>query len=112
MTAVDDRPGWIATRYRPRARIVQVVAGGRLERLNRPQLAAALRAAVLGGHAAVEVDIALVTLIDPAILRALLEARALAAEHGCAFRVVNPTGLPARILDATGTRATLCGPPR
>lgn len=110
MVMDDDRTGWITVRNRQASRTVLVVAGGRLERLNRPQLAAALQAAIAGGPDAVEVDIGRATLIHPAILRALLDARDLAAERGCGFRVLDPTGLPARILEATGTRAALCGP--
>jgi anti-anti-sigma regulatory factor len=109
MAAAEDRAGWITMSHREYTRTVLVVAGGRLERLNRPQLAAALRTAIAGGPDAVEVDIGRATLIDPAILRALLDARELAAEHGCRFRVLTPTGLPARVLEATGTRAVLCG---
>ncbi|MFI5914256.1 STAS domain-containing protein [Dactylosporangium sp. NPDC051541] len=96
-------------RNRADGRSVLVVAGGRLERLNRPQLAAALRTAIAGGAADVEVDIGRATLIHPAIVRALLDARELAAAHRCRFRVRDPTGLPARVLELTGTRATLCG---
>jgi anti-anti-sigma regulatory factor len=109
MASADDRAGWVTTLHRQDNRTVLVAAGGRLERLNRPQLAAALRTAIAGGPDAVEVDIGRATLIDPAILRALLDARALAAEHGCRFRVLAPTGLPARVLEVTGTRAALCG---
>jgi len=110
MATGDDRAGWITVRSRPRSHTVLVVAGGRLERLNRPQLSAALRSAIAAGPGAVEVDIGRATLIDPAILDALLDARDLAAEQGCGFRVLDPTGLPARVLEATGTRAVLCGP--
>ncbi|WP_433606827.1 STAS domain-containing protein [Dactylosporangium sp. CA-139114] len=110
MATGDDRAGWITTRNRPESHTVLVVAGGRLERLNRPQLAAVLRAAIASAPSAVEVDIDRATLIDPAIVRALLDARDLAAEYGCGFRVLDPTGLPARILEATGTRAALCDP--
>jgi anti-anti-sigma regulatory factor len=110
MATADDRAGWISTRNRPDGRTVLVVAGGRLERLNRPQLAAALRTAIAGGAGVVEVDIGRATLIHPAIVRALLDARDLAVAHGCRFRVLAPTGLPARVLEATGTRAALCDP--
>ncbi|WP_433220224.1 STAS domain-containing protein [Dactylosporangium sp. CS-047395] len=110
MATGDDKAGWITTRNRPQSRTVLVVAGGRLERLNRPQLAAALRTAIEGDYDSVEVDIDHATLIDPAILRALLDARDLAAEYGRGFRVRHPRGLPARILDATGTRHALCDP--
>ncbi|MFB9412384.1 STAS domain-containing protein [Dactylosporangium matsuzakiense] len=109
MATGDDRPGWISVRRRPDGRSVLVVAGGRLERLNRPQLAAALHAAITGGAADVEVDIGRATVIDPAIVRALLDARELAAVRGCRFRVRDPTGLPARVLERTGTRVALCG---
>jgi anti-anti-sigma factor len=50
------------------------------------------------------IDLAEVTFCDSTGLGALLEAQAVATDHGTALWVINPTGMTRKVLQATGLR--------
>ncbi|GAA4249184.1 STAS domain-containing protein [Dactylosporangium darangshiense] len=111
MMPFEVRSGWITVRPGSAPdQVLHLVAGGRLDRLDRTRFLDALTAAVTTGRSAVELDVERVTLVDVAVVRILLEARRIAAAHGCVFRLIRPVGRFALILDLTGTRAKLCEP--
>jgi anti-anti-sigma factor len=84
-------------------------ATGEFDRDNCDQFPAAVRVALAGYCGDIVLDLAGVTFIDAATVRALLSCREAAAAHGCDLWVLNETGVPARVLEMTGARARLAG---
>jgi anti-sigma B factor antagonist len=57
------------------------------------------------------IDLAEVTFCDSTGLGALLEAQAVAAEHGTALWVINPNGMTRKVLQVTGLHDLLTAAP-
>jgi anti-anti-sigma regulatory factor len=113
MVADHDRRGWIGVLdANTRNNASRLLAVGEFDAGDRAHLAAKLRAAVTAGPHTVELDLGLVTLIDTAVVDVLLATARLAAAYGRRFRVVNPIGLPARVLSILDTDRVLCPKPR
>jgi anti-anti-sigma factor len=89
--------------------VLRLRAIGEFDRNNQADLDAVIRSAVTAGHHAVTIDVAAVTFLDVSGVRTLLCALQLAADHGCTFRVLNASGIAARIFDVTDTSRLLCG---
>ena len=86
-----------------------ILAIGEIDSNTQDELGAALRTAI-AAHERVDLDIGMVTFIDAATVGTLVQYRNLATAYGCAFRVLHPTGMVARVLDITHTKTMLCGP--
>jgi anti-anti-sigma factor len=84
-------------------------ATGEFDRDNCDQFPAAVRVALAGYCRDIVVDLAEVTFIDAATVRALLACREAAVAHGCDLWVLNETGVVAAVLEIAGAWAGLAG---
>jgi len=69
----------------------------------------AIRTALIDTTTAVVVDVAEVGFIDSSGISALVDGRALAVAHGVGYRVVNASGIVARVFDIAGVAEFLRG---
>lgn len=88
----------------------RLVAAGEFDKDNVDLLSAPVRRAITGGQATITIDFDKVTFIDAGVVGALIGCQKLAVRHGCLLRIVNPSGIVAFVLNATGTWEALCGP--
>ena len=84
-------------------------AAGAFDLSNRRLLGDAIRTAAGNAPTVIEIDLGGVRFMDAGVIRILLGYRDQLHGIGCALRIVNANGLPARVLDLTRTRADLCG---
>ena len=61
------------------------------------------------GHRRIEIDFSSVTLISAGVVATLLRCQRYAAQRGNNLTLTNVIGLPAQVLEITGTRSRLCG---
>ena len=88
----------------------RLTAAGEFDSDNGEVLGLPVRMAIMSGYTTVTVDFAKVTFIDASVIGILISCQKLAARHGSTLRIHNPSGMPALVLDLTGTREALCGP--
>jgi len=85
-------------------------AVGEFDRDNCDQFGAATRVALSAYCAELVVDLAEATFVDAATTRALLECYEHAATYGCQLRIVNTSGVVARVLELCDARRALLSP--
>jgi anti-anti-sigma factor len=93
----------------PLERRYLIHAAGAFDLSNRRILCDAICAAAGNAPTVIEIDLGAVRFMDAGVIRVLMGHRDQLHDIGCALRVVNANGLPARVLDLTRTRTDLCG---
>ena len=89
----------------------RLAAVGAFDQDNHHEIVEAVHRAIIGGHLRVTIDFREVTFIDAGTVRVLVSCRTLATAYGGDLRVINATGLPAFVLEATGAWPALCQAP-
>ena len=85
-----------------------IAASGEFDRDNDHLLVTAVRRALRDGHQVIEIDMASVTFVSASVVHALLDCQRLAGSQGRWLWLRKVSGLPAYVLEITGTRARLC----
>ncbi|AEV83151.1 hypothetical protein ACWT_2129 [Actinoplanes sp. SE50] len=90
--------------------VARVEARGSFDRGSCHQLTAAVEQALSTGRHTLVIVVRHIIDLDAATIRALLTCRELALTGGGSLRVVNDSGIVARLLDLSDTRRLLCPP--
>ena len=101
-----------AAESRDRHGVIRLRVRGDIDLSSRDRLGTLLMVAIASDAVEVCVDLADVEFLDCSGIGALVIGRITAAWTGCRFRVVNATGVVARVLDATGMAEALDCDPR